>query len=123
MNTIGSKIKTLAIWVSSIVIILCLIAFCYGLYLYVDNHYAIQYATILGGASSYYSFESLVKAGDEAISGLISMVCSILLLIPTVVVSFFMYGFGELLENVAHIAYKVSKLEKHASKDSGIVNS
>lgn len=109
----GGKLKTLAIVLMVIGILVSVVCFFVGNAAYQKDKDCLKYATVNGGA---YGYPILVESGDKAYAGLTLRTNAIYGLIGSIVGSLPLYWFGCLFERVDEIKYVVDENKRKLDK-------
>lgn len=112
VNVMGKKVKTLATVYLVVSLIIGGIGIISSLGSLGDLD-CIGYATIFGGA--YYS-SSLEELGNEALSGILTIIPSVVLIITGIVTYIPLSAFGELVENTNTNMRKLTEIENILSE-------
>jgi len=113
MSNVGGKIKGLVTFLVVIGLLACVILFFVGNAAYQEDKSFIEYATVYGGAGSYYSLE---EAGNNAYNGLqlrnLALTAGISILIGALP----LYGFGVLVECAERKTHLLTQLLEEQKK-------
>lgn len=113
-DDVGKKIKGLAKFCAYGCIICGVLIALIGLGMYADNASYLQYATANGGYSRY---SNLVEAGNTAYMGLQMLKYGLIAGAAGLVSSWPLYGFGELIETVTHVAINIKAIANNTKKE------
>lgn len=102
-NNIDSKLKNLAIVIIVLGICISVIWFCKSCYDYNNNK------SFIGSSSNEYLRE-YTKYEVIAIAGKSGMIYSVVLFVSSIISSFLIYGFGELIERAERIDNRLEKI-------------